>query len=190
MPLKETKIEVINAFRKTHGDKYDYSLVGYKNSTTKIKVICSTHGIFEVAPTHHKKGVGCRKCYFESQKLSKEEFIIRSQKYFANRYDYSLFNELPKAGEKIQILCREHNVEFWQEARAHMSGHTGCPKCKTLLLTGSRKNIGTFRKSDDFKNEFIAKAKAIHGEKYIYDNFQYIRADVKGMIGCPKHGDF
>ena len=190
MPLKKTNKEVIESFQKIHGNQYDYSLMDYKGSSTKIKVICSTHGIFEVTPGHHKKGVGCRKCYFESQKLSKEEFIIRSQEHFKNRYDYSLFDELPKAGEKIIILCREHDVEFWQEARAHMNGHTGCPNCKPLLLTGSRKNIGTFRKSDDFKNEFIEKAKAIHGEKYNYDNFQYIKTDVKSVIGCPKHGDF
>lgn len=190
MPLKQTNTEVIATFRKVHGDKYDYSLLDYKNSSTKIKVICSTHGMFEVAPEHHKKGVGCRKCYFESQKLSKEEFIVRSQNHFGNRYDYSLFNELPKAREKIKILCREHNIEFWQDPRSHMRGHTGCPQCKILLLTGAKKNIGTFRKSEDFKNEFIEKSIALHGEKYIYENFLYVRTDVKGIIGCPKHGDF
>ena len=36
-----------------HGDKYDYSLVDYKNNKTKVKIICHKHGIFEQRPIGH-----------------------------------------------------------------------------------------------------------------------------------------
>ena len=40
------------------------------------------------------------------------------------------------------------------------------------------------------KEEFISKARAIHGDKYIYDEFEYVNAVAKGKIICPKHGVF
>jgi Zn finger protein HypA/HybF involved in hydrogenase expression len=40
------------------------------------------------------------------------------------------------------------------------------------------------------QDEFIKKAKTIHGEKYIYDNVKYIGALIKIIIKCPSHGEF
>ncbi|GGA12150.1 hypothetical protein [Okeania sp. KiyG1] len=114
MGTKKTKEQILSEFIKVHGDYYDYSKVEYVNTSTKIKVICPKHGLFEITPGHHKNGVGCRKCYFESQKITKEEFVRRSQKYFGNRYDYSLFKMLPPAGEMVEILCIEHGEKFLQ----------------------------------------------------------------------------
>ena len=38
--------------------------------------------------------------------------------------------------------------------------------------------------------EFIAKAKSVHGDKYVYDKSVYIRSKIKIIITCPYHGDF
>lgn len=54
--------------RKVHGDRYDYSKVDYKNSKTKICIICPIHGEFWQSPNVHLKGSGCRKCYAELRK--------------------------------------------------------------------------------------------------------------------------
>lgn len=56
---------------KTHGNKYDYSLVNYKNNRTSVKIICKKHGVFEQIPKHHLTGSGCPLC-----KNSKGENII------------------------------------------------------------------------------------------------------------------
>lgn len=45
-----------------HDDKYEYCLVKYVNSHTKIKIICPEHGIFAQLPVIHLKGSGCPKC--------------------------------------------------------------------------------------------------------------------------------
>jgi len=58
-----TTEEFITQCKEKHGDKYDYSLVNYKNNSTKVKIICSTHGVFEQKPGAHKKGVDCSECY-------------------------------------------------------------------------------------------------------------------------------
>lgn len=58
-----TKQEFIKRAKLIHGDKYDYSLVDYKNNKTKIKIICKQCGtIFEQLPENHLKYEGCPNC--------------------------------------------------------------------------------------------------------------------------------
>lgn len=52
----------INKSNFTHKNKYDYSLVEYKSSNEKVKIICPEHGIFEQQPRSHVRGHGCVKC--------------------------------------------------------------------------------------------------------------------------------
>ena len=40
MSRKLTQKEVLERFKKVHGDKYDYSEVKYVNQLTKVKLIC------------------------------------------------------------------------------------------------------------------------------------------------------
>lgn len=190
MPTKKTLEDVLAEFHEVHGDSYDYSSVEYINSSIKVKVRCPLHGDFEITPAHHKKGVGCSKCYFDSQKTSKEEFVSRAKKYFKDRYDYSLFDDLPKLGEKIPIFCREHNEVFLQEPRSHMRGHTGCSQCKSNKLLGPRNDIGRFKSDEELMQNFISRAKDTHGSEYDYSEFRYLGSGVKGKILCPAHGEF
>ena len=49
--------------RKVHNDKYDYSKVEYKNSHTKVCIICPNHGEFWQTPLNHICGkTMCPKC--------------------------------------------------------------------------------------------------------------------------------
>ena len=41
---KLTTEEFIEKAKKIHGDKYDYSLVEYKGTYNKVKILCSMHG--------------------------------------------------------------------------------------------------------------------------------------------------
>lgn len=47
---------------KIHGDLYDYSLVDYTTSKTKVKIICKEHGVFEQEPRSHLQNQGCPEC--------------------------------------------------------------------------------------------------------------------------------
>ena len=42
----------------------------------------------------------------------------------------------------------------------------------------------------DRKTNFIEKANKQHGCYYKYDKFIYVNAKTKGIIICPKHGEF
>lgn len=61
-----------NKAREVHGNKYDYSLVDYVNSSKKIKII-GKFGVFEQTPDSHLQGNGCRKEFGEkhSETMSK-----------------------------------------------------------------------------------------------------------------------
>jgi hypothetical protein len=65
--------------------KYDYSLVDYVNSGTKVKVICPKHEkvqpYFEITPSKHLQGNGCKLCYLESKiKYSEDELKSAAEK--------------------------------------------------------------------------------------------------------------
>ena len=54
--------DFINKAKEVHGNKYDYSKVEYKNSKTKVCIICPEHGEFWQRPYVHLLGQGCPKC--------------------------------------------------------------------------------------------------------------------------------
>jgi len=63
--------EFIEKSKKIHGNKYEYSKVNYKNSSTKVTISCREHGDFEITPQNHLLGSGCYPCSREFRKLRK-----------------------------------------------------------------------------------------------------------------------
>jgi hypothetical protein len=76
-----TKEVFISRATTKHNNFYDYTLVDYKTTTTKVKIICPIHGVFEQSPSNHLFGNGCPKC-----KQSKGE---KSIKYFLDKNNIS-----------------------------------------------------------------------------------------------------
>lgn len=178
--------DFIERAQKTHGDRYNYSKVNYVNYNTKVEIVCSEHGSFFMTPSNHILGQGCPKCKFEGiskrQLLTKEQNLEILNKIHHNKYDYSLA-EFPSPGEnpnkKIKIICPIHGM-FEQALHMHRAGQ-GCPEC------GRIKAADSLRSSAE---EFIEKAKKIHGDKYNYSRVNYINAETKVEIICPIHGSF
>ncbi len=173
MGKKLTILEFIEKAKSLHGIKYDYSLVEYVNYNTKIKIICSIHGIFEQTPNNHLSGKGCAMCYREKQTSNTDNFIIQANKIHKNKYDYSLVN-YKNSMSKVIILCSIHG-KFEQTPNAHLNGQN-CSKC-----TGNY----SYNNAD-----FINQAKLVHGNKYDYSlvNYEDSRKHIK--IICPIHGEF
>ena len=174
---KKTKEEFIKDAREKHGDKYDYSKVGYVNDKTKVCIICPEHDEFWQRPADHLRGIGCPKCG-GSCVLTKEEFIKKAREVHGDKYDYSKI-EYVNSATKVCIICPEHG-EFWQEANSHLQG-AGCPKCK-----GDK----TRERCVSTKEGFIKKVKEIHKDKYDYSKVHYVNSKTKVCIICPKHGEF
>ena len=108
----------------------------------------------------------------------KENFILKAQKRHGNVYDYSKV-EYIDGKTKVKIICPIHG-EFEQAPTAHVRGN-GCPKCANL----KRGRFGRMT-----KDEFIEKAKKIHGDKYDYSKVEYVNSTTKVCIICPIHGEF
>lgn len=113
-------------FQEVHGDKYDYSEVGYINNRTNITIICKDHGCFAQKPNDHYKGQGCPKCGGK-QKKNTQQCVEDFRKVHKDLYDYSKVKYYT-CYNKVEIICEEHG-SFLQTPSNHLSGN-GCPKCK------------------------------------------------------------
>jgi hypothetical protein len=169
---QKTTWSFIAKAREVHGDRYDYSLVDYVSNRTKVKIICSEHGMFEKTPSNHLNGQGCKHCSGKA-KGTTETFIAKAKEVHGDRYNYSLVEYVNNAA-KVKIICSEHGV-FEQKPNNHLKGR-GCRHCAGIAK-------GT-------TEAFIAKAKEVHGDNYDYRLVDYVNAYTKVKIICSEHGVF
>ena len=174
--VKKTKEQFIEESKKIHNGKYDYSMVGYVNSHTKVCIICPIHGEFWQTPSNHLRGKGCPKCVGRNK--NNEEIIESFKKVHGGKYDYSKVN-FKRMNEKVCIVCPKHG-EFFQTPNLHLKG-CGCQKC------GNEK-VGYYQRLG--LDVFIKRSNVIHGDKYDYSKVEYVNNETKVCIICPKHGEF
>jgi hypothetical protein len=86
---KKTTHEFICDAIKIHRNKYDYSLVNYINSKTKINIICNKHGVFNQIPASHLNGSGCPICKESSGEKSIRYFLIDKNITFKTQHKFN-----------------------------------------------------------------------------------------------------
>ena len=128
--IKITNEAFIEKATQIHGGKYDYSKCIYKDSNTKVKIICPIHGEFWQIASSHLNGHGCVKCANIGKLNTISDFINLSNNKHHSKYDYSRVNYINNA-TKVCIICPKHG-EFWQRPDNHLKGN-GCPKCGQIL---------------------------------------------------------
>ena len=175
---KLTTEDFIRRAKEVHGDKYDYSKVDYIDNRTKVCIICPEHGEFWQQPRNHLLGQACPKCAYKTRwesrgRITTENFIKKARKAHGDKYDYSKV-EYKGTHTKVCIICQEHG-EFLQTPHNHLHSQ-GCLACS------GRKQLTT--------EEFIHRAKEVHGDKYDYSKVEYINSHTKVKIICPIHGEF
>lgn len=172
----------IEKARRVHGDKYSYDGVVYTNNKTKVVLLCKIHGEFLQVPSSHLAGCGCKNCGVKRRSIKRRqslsEFIALAQYKHGGRYCYDQIENY-SASSKMSIACPEHGV-FMMEPSNHLSGQ-GCKAC------------GVIRRSNKCKSstdEFVARAQCIYGDRYSYEEVDYLNARTNVIIGCAKHGSF
>ena len=136
MSKKLTQKEVLERFKKVHGDEYDYSLVEYEGANNKVNIRCFLHGSFQQIPYEHWSGQGCPECGIlkvsNIRRKTKEKFIEEAKLVHGDEYDYSLVDY---KGDKINviIICSVHG-NFQQFPNNHLVGK-GCQKCGRIKAT-------------------------------------------------------
>lgn len=163
--------EFIEKSKLIHNNKYDYSMVEYKNNKIKVKIICPIHGVFNQSPSVHLNGSVCPKCSYDNRRKFLN-FINKSKIKYNNKYDYSLV-DYKRTDKPVKIICSIHGT-FEQRPTSHLKN--GCPLCEgNMKLT---------------TEQIIYQFKQIHGDKYDYSLVNYINDKTKVDIICKKHGVF
>lgn len=101
---KFTRIDsFLDAAKKIHSEKYNYSKVVYAGMNTKVTVVCPTHGDFEVMPTTHAHaGTGCPSC---GQKSRFEEELVSSLTAMSIKHERR--NRTLLGGKEIDVYIPE-----------------------------------------------------------------------------------
>ena len=171
---KLTQEEFIKRANEIHENRYIYDKVVYVNSYTHVIITCPIHGDFLVTPNRHigKEQVGCPECF--GSRLNTERFISRAREVHGDKYTY---NKVIYTGytKKVIITCPIHG-DFEQVASYHLSGN-GCPMCGRSTKTITQE-------------EFLLRAREVHGDRYDYSKVNYINTMTPITIICPIHGEF
>lgn len=148
--VRVTLTDFLVKSKEIHGDKYDYSLVDYIDTKTKVKIKYNDV-IYEQIPSHHMRGV-CpeRKTY----KPSTSEFITKAKAVHGDKYDYSL--TVYGKNNKTNVAIIYDGVIYYQTPLVHLKG--GCPENISVKYTVS---------------ECVEKSKNVYGDMYDYTNSTY-----------------
>jgi len=138
------------------GDKYDYSLVEYKDCKKKVKIIYKKTGeIFEQTPALHLTNAPEKLLVRKTtEQFIKEANIIHDFRFSYDKTNY-INNQI-----KVIINCPIHG-DFEQRPLSHLQGN-GCPNCseskgeKIIAKYLDKNNISYYKqhKFDDCKNIF------------------------------------
>jgi len=112
-------------------------------------------------------------------KVSKSYYTEKYIKKFGNKFDYSNF-EYVNAVTPSLVICPIHGP-FYITPHKHLMSQHGCRKC------GAKARWNRDRVTTD---DFIKRAKAIHGDLFDYSNTKLVGMENKVIITCKRHGDF
>jgi hypothetical protein len=180
MPIKLTTEQFIKKAISIHGNKFDYSEVEYQTSIIPVKIFCKAHkkSFWKKPNKHLASKQGCQDCgkeksreATERSRSSTEEFICKAQNKHKDKFDYSK-SIYTTADDKIEIICNECGLDFWQIVNNHLRGW-GCPFCAGKFLTTEL---------------FIKTAKKTHGDKYDYTFVIYKTNKDKVIVSCRACG--
>lgn len=151
----------------------------YNGSLNYVTVRCKIHDYtYQSKPKWLMKGMGCQKCYDDrrGEKTRKpiDKVIEDARNVHGGKYDYSLIENYKNSKQKVPIICPVHGV-FYSCMNKHVISKQGCPKC-------ANKGITT--------EEWIERAKRVHGDKYDYSKVEYVNNTTPITIVCPIHGEF
>ena len=158
-----------------HGELYDYRKVNYNRSDKKVIIIDPEFGVFSQTPDAHLRGQGHpERAAIYSRRRYRKEFADKARAIHGDLYDYSKVVYVNNR-TKVRIIDPEFG-EFEQTPNSHLGGH-GHPERGTDKLRSN-------------KEDFITKARAVHGDAYDYSKVNYTNSYTKIIIIDPVFGEF
>ena len=175
---KKTSQEIFIEKAKEKYPDYDYSKVEYKGRDTAVTLICPKHGEFAIRPRtllskeKGKQPHGCWECcgmkkpaLYNSEMFKEDVLALYGDKYLFHWEDYKCKDS------QIRVECKLHGGH---KASVYSILHGGaCGYCNGRL----------------YPKDWIKNAKAVHGDKYVYDESKPPQAKSDHIrYKCPIHG--
>ena len=185
--VSDNKIKrFIDKAQKKHGTQYDYSMlekIEDFNILKPVPIICKTHGLFtQNAAQHLCYDVPCKLCPKETRKIvmwTMEEFIVKAQEKFKDKYDYSLV-AIKSMADKVKIICPTHGI-FEKRPYDFIFKSHGCPKCiKNSFISNSETK---------WLNSLRVPLRTCVLEGYIVDGFDDLKKTIYEFLGDYWHGN-
>ena len=171
-----TTQEFITKAISLHGNKYDYSLVDYRNNRRKVIVKCLIHGVFSQKPNDHLIGKGCPACIHRVSK-PETEFLdychIPTECRQKHMLTYNVDGYDPQTNTAYEFLG-----DYWHGNLRLYSADKIHPKRK---MTYAKINCETFRRFDKLK-QFGVKV------KYVWESEW--KKYTKGQVNSPMIIDY
>ena len=109
-----------------------------------------------------------------TKKLTNEEFIERARKVLGDEFGFEKTNYINMRTPVI-ITCPIHG-DIQKIPSQILNRNSGCPYCNGgIKIT---------------QEEFIKRAREVHGDKYDYSKVNYVNSNTPVTIICPIHGEF
>ena len=144
---------------------------------------CPTHGEWEATPSNLlRASIACPKCILKLRvnktHISPAEFLGVLKDLHGDRYDFT-DTKYVNYKTRVTVRCKVHGK--WLAYPAHLLNGSGCKKCANDVLAQA-KRLTT--------DEYILKAKLVHGDTYLYDYIDYKNMRTKIRVVCKKHGEW
>lgn len=195
--------QFINEAINLNGEKYDYSLVDYTNSSTKIKIICPIHGVFEQTPSNHLyQNQDCPKCSIKNIKSENKikSFVtslnlitINNNKTLIKPYELDIF--IPSHNIAIEYDGLYWHSELHKDKNYHLNKTESCEKQgiklihifedewlhKQDIVKSRLKNILGLTETKIFARKCVIKEVPSKDSKLFLDN-NHIQGNVNAKI--------
>ena len=144
--------EFINRAQEIHGNKYDYSLVNYKDGRTNVRIICSKHGEFLQQPFNHINGSGCPVCQESKGEKFVTEILTKNKINHLRQYKFT------DCTNKLNgIACRKLPFDFYIPNKNTCVEYDGRQHYEPITGFGGEEAFKTQKIRDKIKNQYCKK---------------------------------
>lgn len=118
---------------RVHNCKYTYDSAVFVNARTPFLITCPKHGDFLQQPRAHKRGQGCRQCFFEvnseGRKKSKELVSEQLESAVGHKFVVDHNFEYTNAYSRANMRCKKCGVTSNKSIYMVLFHAPGCLEC-------------------------------------------------------------
>lgn len=136
-PITHQRVENYMSFikkaKEINNNVYDYSLINettYKNTLTKVPIICKKHGVFYITPEYHIQGIGCPSCNRSKLEDIIRDFLTKKSIKFYEHYTPHFLKTNKFSNKSYDFYLPEYNtfIECQGEQHFHPINYFGGEK--------------------------------------------------------------